>query len=197
MDIAERMDELIEALTDEINGNLSLSEDDLYGILQVLTERRDEAIARQSVTDEAVRDAIEDIEKCIKPVVGGKSLDLAIKALQQMCTEPTDKDVQDAIEYIETHKETAEACLDYDYEDDARVKKAVNESIGCYDLAITALQQMRTEPCDWCKTHGKTRFETVRVDVQDGVPVDYNADKYVRFTPSHYCPNCGRKLKGE
>ena len=89
MDIAERMDELIEALTGEINGNLSLSEDDLYGILQVLTEKRDAEIAKQP-TDEAVKDAIawanHEHSRCMVNLLFGDAdcASLAITALQQM-----------------------------------------------------------------------------------------------------------------
>ncbi len=56
--LAERMDELIRAVDEIFVGNIP-SEDDLYGIHQVLAERRDAELDRQSVTDEAVQRAIE------------------------------------------------------------------------------------------------------------------------------------------
>ena len=55
--MAERMDELIRAVDEIFVGKIP-SEYDLYGIHQVLVERRDAEIARQSVTDEAVQRAI-------------------------------------------------------------------------------------------------------------------------------------------
>ena len=70
------------------------SEDDLYGIHQVLVERRDAEFDRQSVTDEAVKDAITWAEQERKDNFrymnfgDADSATLAIDALRQMRSEP-------------------------------------------------------------------------------------------------------------
>ena len=51
--LAERMDELIRAVDEIFVGKIP-SEDDLYGIHQVLVERRDAELAHQSVMEMAV-----------------------------------------------------------------------------------------------------------------------------------------------
>lgn len=123
--LAERMDELIRAVDEIFVGKIP-SEDDLYGIHQVLVERRDAEITRQSVTDDAVKDAISwlesdkndrqrewegsDVDWRMEP--GSKEMhedfmyafDLAIQALRQMgstehstrVTEPCEKCIKKA-----------------------------------------------------------------------------------------------------
>jgi len=81
------MNKLICAVDEIFVGKIP-SEDDLCGIHQVLVERRDAELDRQSVTDEAVKDAIEWAERehgyCMRYMLFGDadSATLAIDALQ-------------------------------------------------------------------------------------------------------------------
>ena len=58
---ADRIDELIRAVDEIFIGKIP-SEDDLYGMHQVLVERRDAELDRQSVTDDAVQNMVQTFE---------------------------------------------------------------------------------------------------------------------------------------
>lgn len=172
--IAIRMDELICAVDEIFVGKIP-SEDDLYGIHQVLVERRDAELARQSVTDEAVQRAIEwmEIEKesaqnsweragaewRTEPGTQEMhdermaSFDLAIQALRQM--KPSDADVDKIIatgEYL------------YGLNDDnlADLVIQTNEVQNYIVESFTALRQMK--PSEW-------------IPVSDRLPTDDDADE--------------------
>lgn len=126
-------------------------------------------IARQSVTGEAVQRAIEDIESVkgyLNDVCNHQSvrtydsLDLAIKLLHQH-QKPTDEAVQRAL---------SELGFETSFE---------LQSWWCKhgSLAITALRQMRSEPCEIC---GNFKH------------IECKADN-LEFTAVR-CPNCGKEL---
>jgi ribulose bisphosphate carboxylase small subunit len=113
-----------------------------YGLKSML----DAEIARQSVSDEAVRDAIEELSQ-----------------------------LSDRAHYSQ---------------DGGHVKHMV--SLKTIDQSITALRQMRTEPCEWQLSCGYEEFEEHITGC--GVVFTFIGDEMKNI---HYCPNCGRKLVTE
>ena len=106
----------------------------------------DEAIARQSVTDEAVRDAIEHIKVSMSDSEIFRDGDFGIP-------------VKTSMEFLQIRK-----------------------------TILTALQQMRTEPCESCREILSTEKPEVEL---------YWTGHMAEGIIATYCPRCGRKLKGE
>lgn len=66
-----------------------------------------------------------------------------------------------------------------------------------HDLAITALEQMRTEPCEWCLPSEQERYKGVRpLDFISFMEFDGWEESRSKIG-KNFCPNCGRALKGE
>lgn len=91
----------------------------------------------------------------------------------------TDEDVQKHIQTLKDIYPSKKEIVTGEYPDVA----------DALDLAITALQQMKTEGCHSCngiESHGIKFVKTVTDKLGRSVDA-YN-------TPYHYCPNCSRKL---
>ena len=103
----------------------------------------------------------------------------------------TDEDVQDALWHfnltLNARKEQEEETRKHYGGELPSFEVAVNK----YEtLAITALQQMRTEGCHCCNSIENHDIKSVKtVTDKQGRELDaYN-------TPYNYCPNCGRKVR--
>ncbi len=133
------MDELIRAVDEIFVGN-NPSEDDLYGIHQVLAERRDAELARQSVMDEAVQRAIEWAEQERKNSFrymdfgDADSTGLTIVAPRQY-QKPTDEAVQNMVQ-------TFESFLSSGHDADWTGDTVSNQYL--HDAILTALRQMKS-----------------------------------------------------
>jgi len=180
--LAERMDELIRAVDEIFVGKIP-SVDDLLCIHQVLVERRDAELDRQSVTDEAVQRAIEWLE--------------AEKESVQTDFERSDADWRMEYGVKETHDERM-AAFDLaiqalrQMEIDLYPKAGLDPDAGDWGNGYSRgyadglqARQMRSEPCEWCDITGDWIYE---------VAVIRNRRKTHKGEMKNYCPNCGRKL---
>ena len=99
------------------------------------------------------------------------------------CQSITDAEVQRAIAYQQKHID--EEMFAWEHTDDewkceSGAEEQYEDFIHYHDLAITALRQMRTEPCEWCKNN-------------DVGMISINESR--KEADANYCPNCGRKLR--
>lgn len=142
--------------------------------------------------------------------------------------EPSDADVAEAIEWMEIEKETAQNSWERagaEWRMEPGAQEMHDEQMAAFDLAITALSQMRTEPdcstAEWqggyCLGYGKSDTDDEPCDVCKSCPkqASYaddkcewcdktltlftNSGKYIpeNQPPRNYCPNCGRHIGGE
>lgn len=102
----------------------------------------------------------------------------------------TDQQVKDAIVWLEESVAMYQTSIDLypEEEYDNNWHKAVSKG----KTAITALEQMRTEPCDKC-----TNRECALSGGGDHCPVNSCSECKHYILDFNYCPNCGRKLVTE
>lgn len=97
-------------------------------------------------------------------------------------------ELQRAIEWLEAEKASVQTDFersDADWRMEYGVKETHDERMAAFDLAIQALRQMRSEPCEWCDGNS---HKWLSVDPH-AIGFDVYPDNYHKF-----CPNCGRPL---
>lgn len=100
----------------------------------------------------------------------------------------TDEEVQKAIKWLTSVKDHAVVMLDEIKTNQSNVSPMLYEGRKQNAaLAITALQQIRREPCWWCKDNAEMIVEK---KAENGFQGD------VLLSKINYCPNCGRILEG-
>lgn len=96
----------------------------------------------------------------------------------------TDEQIRTALDYVSDYKKEAMA-----YDISVGIFPPTSEEVRAWETIETALRQMLTEPCWYCKgieSHGIKSVKTV-TDESDRELGAYD-------TPYNFCPNCGRKL---
>ena len=110
----------------------------------------------------------------LRPKDYGKLIELIDEKISQLSV--TDEDVQRAIQTM-LSKQDIVKITELDYESWGNQPEGVTEcqkEIEDFDLAITALQQMNTEPCEYCNGEMEQFFEII---------------------DANFCMRCGRKLR--
>lgn len=211
--MAERMDELIRAVDEIFVGKIP-SEDDLYGIHQVLVERRDAELARRSVTDDAdVAEAIDDITERIEwecTVHGTKArrdklkmYDLELQALRQYQKPKLCRLCNDEIDHEDV--DLCSACINtleiYQYQ--KPTDEAVQNMVQTFESFLSSRHD-----ANWVGDTVSNQYlcDSAQVALRQmgsTEPCEWCVDKHsysLRYglggdTHKH-CANCGRKLKG-
>lgn len=120
--------------------------------------------------------------------------DLAITALRQY-QKPTDEAVQRAIDQLERDKRY------FDYHKPhygGKLTTWAQEQVDDYDLAIQALRQMRSEPCE-CKRELEVKpcangDRGIKASIVDDSVVVWQYGMAMGYFDVKYCPNCGKEL---
>lgn len=187
----KRLDEIRETLS---NGDhlTRLDRDDLLAMI---------AAALAGPSDEAVSDAIkvaigiykyafEDTKynpdgTCSWIEGQAEKLIDILRSLQKY-QRPTNEAVQRAIGSLES---------DCEYGEQQEQHKV---AVDVFDLRVclTAIRQVRTEPCEWCKPSDRAGYEGVKLLDFIVFRESDGWDEYESMLPKNYCPNCGRKLEG-
>ena len=193
--ITERMDELIRAVDEIFVGKIP-SEDDLYGIHQVLVERRDAEIVRQSVTDEAVQVALTWFEE-----LDTHEFVRRIKAHPDYKATMPDEVVKTILTALRQYQKPTDAFCDFPVDEEKEANKKFEER--CTDIGVNILDERKQPDTetqqDIC--HLEIMATNLMGHVQDGnklavaqVKALDAAITALEAKKAKHCPNCGRKL---
>ena len=107
--------------------------------------------------------------------------DMLVALIDEKLSEPTDEAVREAIEWLEADKDHHERewqKQDVEWQMEPGALEQHESFMRSFDLAIQALRQMWTEPCEICANFKR---------------IECKADN-LQFIAVR-CPNCGRALK--